>query len=150
MSYVTGSHAFKAGMQLEELANNRSTEVNGDVHYTFNNRVPVSLTQWASPYFVKNKDYDFGFYVQDQWTIKRLTVNYGVRYSYFKGYIPAQHVEATPNGWVPARDFAAVDDAPSSKDFRSAAGRRCSTCSATARPRSKCRWVDIWRRTAPV
>jgi hypothetical protein len=117
MSYVTGSHAFKAGMQLEELANNRSTEVHGDVHYTYNNRVPVSITQWATPYFVKNEDYDFGFYAQDQWTIKRLTVNYGVRYSYFKGYIPAQHVEATPNGWVPARDFAAVDNAPLWKDF---------------------------------
>jgi hypothetical protein len=87
------------------------------VNYTFNNRAPVSITQYATPYFIENDVHDFGFYAQDQWTIKRLTVNYGVRYGYFKGYVPAQHVDATPNGWVPARDFAAVNDAPLWKDF---------------------------------
>jgi hypothetical protein len=117
VSYVTGTHAFKGGVQLEELANDRTTEVHGNVNYTFNNRVPVSLTQYATPYFVQNRDYDFGFYGQDQWTIKRLTLNYGLRYSYFRGSIPAQHVDATPNGWVPARDFAAVNDAPLWKDW---------------------------------
>jgi len=117
VSYVTGSHAFKAGMQLEELTNDRSTEVHGDVNYTFNNQVPVSITQYATPYFIQNSDHDFGFYAQDQWTIKRLTLNVGLRYSYFDGYIPAQHVDATLNGWVPARDFAAVNDAPLWKDW---------------------------------
>ena len=47
-----------------------------------------------------------GIYAQDQWAISRLTLNLGVRYDYFSGYVPAQHVDATPNGWVPARDFA--------------------------------------------
>ena len=117
VSYVTGTHAFKGGAQLEELANDRTTEVHGNVNYTFNNRVPVSLTQYATPYFVQNRDYDFGFYGQDQWTIKRLTLNYGLRYRYFRGSIPAQHVDATPNGWVPARDFAAVNNAPLWKDW---------------------------------
>jgi hypothetical protein len=117
VSYVTGTHAVKAGLQLEELANDRSTEVHGNVNYTFNNQVPVSITQYATPYFIENNVHDFGFYAQDQWTVKRLTLNYGLRYGYFKGYVPAQHVDATPNGWVPARDFAAVNDAPLWKDL---------------------------------
>ena len=36
--------------------------------------------------------------------------------SYFNGYVPAQDVPATPNGWVPARDFAEVQNVPKWKD----------------------------------
>jgi hypothetical protein len=39
-----------------------------------------------------------------------------VRFEYFQGEVPAQHLDATPNGWVPARDFAAVKDVPNWKD----------------------------------
>ena len=116
-SYVTGTHAFKAGFQLDELVWDQSTEVHGNVNYTFNNRVPVSITQYASPYLLLNNVKDFGFFVQDQWTLKRLTLTYGLRYEYFKGLVPAQHVDATPNGWIPARDFAEVSDVPLWKDW---------------------------------
>ena len=84
--------------------------------YTFNNQVPVSLTQWATPYGLKAQNKDFGFYAQDQWTLRRLTLTYGVRYEYFNGYVPAQHVPATPNGWVPERNFAEVKNVPLWKD----------------------------------
>jgi len=117
VSYITGSHAFKTGFQLDEVVQDISTEVHGNVNYTFNNRVPVSITQYATPYFQKNNDKDFGFYAQDQWTVKRLTLTYGLRYEYFKGLIPAQHVDGTPNGWLPARDFAEVNNVPLWKDW---------------------------------
>ena len=103
VSYVTGSHAFKAGFQLEESYLEIAAE-NGtnNVEYMFNNRVPVSLTQWATPYGSKAQNKDFGFYVQDQWTIQRLTLNYGVRYEYFNGYVPPQHVRRRrPTGGSP-------------------------------------------------
>jgi hypothetical protein len=117
-SYVTGSHAFKAGMQLEESYVELFAE-NGtkNLDYIFNNQLPVSLTQWATPYGLKAEAKDFGFYVQDQWTMQRMTLTYGVRYEYFNGYVPPQHVDATPNGWVPARDFAEVKNVPLWKDF---------------------------------
>src|SRR5436305_3152714 len=79
--------------------------------------VPVNLTQWATPYGLKAEDKDFGFFAQDQWTFSRLTLTYGVRYEYFKGYVPAQHLAATPNGWVPERNFAEVNNVPLWKDF---------------------------------
>ena len=33
-----------------------------------------------------------GVYFQDQWAIRRLTLNYGVRYDYFNGRVDASHV----------------------------------------------------------
>jgi hypothetical protein len=116
-SYVTGSHNVKAGLQLEESYLELAAEVgNTNVDYVFNNRVPVSLTQWATPYGLKAQNKDFAFFIQDQWTLERLTVTYGVRYEYFSGYVPAQHVAATPNGWVPERNFSEVKNVPLWKD----------------------------------
>lgn len=118
VSYVTGSHAFKAGLQLEESFLGLGTEAGTyNLNYTFRNQVPVSLTQWATPYLEKDQNKDFGFFAQDQWTIKRLTLNYGVRLEYFQGYIPPQHVDATSNGWVPERSFAEVKNVPLWKDW---------------------------------
>jgi hypothetical protein len=118
MSYVTGSHAFKVGFQLEQSYLHIASEAGThNLEYAFRNQVPVSLTQWATPYELKVQNRDYGFYAQDQWTINRLTLTYGVRYEYFNGYVPAQHVPATPNGWVPERNFAEVKDVPLWKDF---------------------------------
>ena len=117
LSYVTGSHNFKTGIQLEQSIQNLSQEVNHDVNYRFNNRIPNQITQWATPWLRKNRNRDMGIYAQDQWSIQRMTLNYGLRFDYFYGWIPAQHVDATPNGWVPARDFAAVEATPSWKDL---------------------------------
>ena len=114
-SYVTGTHAFKAGFQLEELVQDIGTIVAGNVAYTFNNRVPTQITQWATPYQTRNNVKDFGFFAQDQWTIKRLTLTYGLRYDYFKGLVPAQHVDA--NAWVPERDYPEINNAPLWKDW---------------------------------
>jgi hypothetical protein len=122
VSYVTGTHAFKAGFQNEAGSQKTTTSLDGsspgNVTYTFNNGVPVSLTQFATPYTIFSRyRWDLGLYAQDQWAIKRLTLNYGIRYDYFNGSVPAQHLDATPNGWVSARDFAEVKDVPNWKDI---------------------------------
>ena len=121
-SYVTGTHAFKAGFQNEAGSQKTTTSVDGNipgnVNYTFNNGLPVSLTQYATPYTIFSRyRWDMGLYAQDQWAIRRLTLNYGLRYEYFNGTVPSQHLDATPNGWVPARDFEAVKNVPNWKDI---------------------------------
>ena len=135
MSYVTGSHAFKTGFQLEESVLDLGVEVTNNVNYTVRNGIPVSLTQWATPYIERDRNKDWGFFAQDQWTVSRLTLNYGVRYEYFYGYIPATNQPASgaytqdnvsqpnlPNGWVPERKFPEVKDAPLWKDINPRVG----------------------------
>jgi Carboxypeptidase regulatory-like domain len=118
ISYITGSHAFKGGMQIEEAVSDVGTFVQRDVNYSFRNGVPTQITQWATPYrTVDRTRADMGVYFQDQWAIKRLTLNYGLRFDYFNGHVDASHVAAPASGWVPARDFPAVSGVPAWKDL---------------------------------
>jgi hypothetical protein len=118
VSYVTGSHAFKSGVTIEEGRNTLEAFTNGNMTYQFRNGVPVSLVQYATPYVLTSlTKADLAIYAQDQWAIRRLTLNYGLRFDYFEGRVPAQQEAATPNGWVPARSFAAVRHVPQWKDL---------------------------------
>ena len=58
---------------------------------------------------------DLGVYVQDQWTLKRLTLNPGLRFDYFNAYIPALHRPA--GRFVQAFDFPKIENVPSFKDI---------------------------------
>jgi hypothetical protein len=114
-SYVTGSHAVRSGIQLEEGIENMAQEVQGNVNYLFNRGVPSSLAQFATPWLQKSRFTAIGLFAQDQWTRKRLTLNYGLRFDYFNGYAPAQHL--APTQFVPARDFDAVHGSPHLTDL---------------------------------
>jgi hypothetical protein len=127
-SYVTGGHNVKGGFYFEgKLLEIEAENGTNNVEYAFNNQVPVSVTQWATPYGLKAENRDFAFYIQDQWTLQRLTLTYGLRYEYFNGYVPAQHVDATPNGWVPERNFDEGQERPELEGCRSQdrRGLRC-------------------------
>jgi hypothetical protein len=118
LSYVTGSHAFKSGITIEEGRNTIDAFTNGNMTYQFRNGVPVSLVQYATPYVLTSlTKADLAIYAQDRWTTRRLTLSYGVRFDYFDGRVPAQQEAATPNGWVPARSFAEVPNVPQWKDL---------------------------------
>jgi hypothetical protein len=120
VSYITGSHAFKVGLQLEQAIHNQDQIIHGDVNYVFLRGVPNRITQFATPWYVENRVNDVGLYVQDQWAHRRLTFNYGLRLDYMNGHVPAQHLDATQ--FVPARDFAAVSDVPRFLDLQPRGG----------------------------
>ena len=82
-SYITGSHAAKAGIQFLHGSEWFTEEANGDRAYLLRSGVPISLTQYASPIRYENEVHaDLGLFVQDQWTLKRLTLTGGLRYDY--------------------------------------------------------------------
>lgn len=115
-SYVTGSHAFKVGViTFAGEAQIRGNPVYNE-QYVFRNRVPVSLVQVAFPHqHIARVKTDLGIFAQDQWTIRNLTLNLGVRYDSLNSYNPAQ---TRPGGfYLPAVDFEAVYDKPSWKDI---------------------------------
>jgi Carboxypeptidase regulatory-like domain len=131
VSYVTGSHAFKGGVSIEEGISNIYRRANGNRNYVFRNAVPVSITQWATPWLQKNRIIDSGVYAQDQWTMNRLTINLGLRFDYFYGWVPAQQTPGTTTGWggasdvnawVPPRSFAPVKRVPAWKDLNPRVG----------------------------
>ena len=116
VAYVPGSHAFKFGVTTYAGRKGLGGEPNFPEQYTFNNRVPVSITQLAAPNYGESRiRINLGIYAQDQWTLKNLTLNLGGRFDYFNGYNPAQ---TRPAGkYTPELRFEEVDNLPNWKDF---------------------------------
>ncbi|HEY3161527.1 MAG TPA: carboxypeptidase regulatory-like domain-containing protein [Vicinamibacterales bacterium] len=118
MSYVTGSHAFKTGIQ--SMYGWRDTNFvmepgTNETSYVFNGTVPTTVNYYASPLGDKGRQLSIGIYGQDQWTVDRLTLNLGVRFDHLNGRVPANSL---PGGkWVPARSFAAVKNVPNWNDW---------------------------------
>ena len=127
VSYVTGAHSFKVGIQQRSGKSNvfepntngslvqqyRGTDPNSTALYR--GGVPVSVQIKAQPINAQTSlDWDLGVYGQDTWTMKRLTLNPGVRMDYFAGHVPAQTAPA--GRFLPARTFEAVTNLPTWTD----------------------------------
>jgi len=117
VSYVTGSHNFKTGINHRWGFMEASRPFNGDVQaLRFLNGQPTSVTVLNSPVFERdNMNADLGVYVQDTWTLNRLTLNLGGRYDHFNASIPEQTAPA--GNFVPARRFAPLENQPRFDDW---------------------------------
>ena len=92
VSYVTGSHAFKAGFSTRHADENHAfAEIQNALRYEFfTPTFPFQITQFSSPTVSNQTSNDLGIYAQDQWTIDRMTINLGVRYDHVNAYVPEQ------------------------------------------------------------
>ena len=106
-SYVTGSHSFRFGGTMGEGPRRTVERYTGDLTMTFNNALPQSVTLRTPLDQREGIKADVGLFAQDKWTIKRMTVNAGVRFDWFQGEV---HDEDLPAGrWSPAAHFDGFD-----------------------------------------
>ena len=104
VSYVTGSHAAKVGMNHTSGWNGFTYQNLSPVSYRLNNAIPNQISQRAFPIYTDtNVDHNMGIYAQDKWTIDRMTTTVGVRYSYFAASTPEQHLG--PSTFTPTRNL---------------------------------------------
>ena len=85
MSYVTGSHSVKFGYNHEIGPDGRMANThNGDLYQNYTAGQPSSVDVWNTPLEAPGiVDYDAAIFLQDTWTIKRLTINPGLRIEWF-------------------------------------------------------------------
>ena len=102
VSYVTGSHSVKVGMNniWGNQVNRTYTPIEplfyraGTVNGVYR---PNQVTQFATPYTaLSDQDLDLGIYAQDRWTINRLTITAGLRFDWYKSSFPEQTAGPTP------------------------------------------------------
>jgi hypothetical protein len=112
LSYVSGAHNLKVGLQNRSgWEKDQRFNVNGDLRQQYRNGVPFAAVIFNTPIDRRTDvNADFGVYVQDTWTMKRLTINPGFRYDYFNSEVPYQ--ESPAGRFVPARTFERVPDVP--------------------------------------
>jgi Carboxypeptidase regulatory-like domain len=128
MSYVTGSHNIKVGLQSTWGTFYHTTDGNADLtqgYQSGTNRAggtgvpftrPATVTVYNTPVgSAEALDRDLGIYAQDSWNVKRLTVNAGIRYEkavahVMGGYSPAGR-------FVPERQFEEILNTPNWSDW---------------------------------
>ena len=115
LSYITGSHNVKAGIQYNWGPYVNTREANADLQQVYLNGVPNTVTIYNTPLRYKDSlKADVGIYLQDSWSLNRLTVNTGLRWEYL-----AHEVSEAKSGngrFVGERSFEAIP-MPTWKDF---------------------------------
>src|SRR4030095_9101861 len=122
VNYVTGSHAFKVGIQDLWGTRHYIYDTNQAQTWSFSNGAPSSITQYARPLedFEKLKA-ELGIYAQDRWTIKTFTFNLGIRFDWHNAYVPAQDRPPILFVTVP-RHYDAITNVPNWMNITPRAG----------------------------
>ena len=110
VSYVTGSHNIKTGVQFDWSNSTEEYTMNGDLrqqYHTVSGVVGVGyqVNVYNTPVrYTANVPKNLGIYGQDSWTLKRLTVSVGLRWQEWATEVGQ---ESSPAGrFVGAREFA--------------------------------------------
>ena len=111
-SYVTGSHTAKFGTQIVRGNDQAERYRIGDYIVRLTTATPggVPTPQRIEIWGPENRTSrltSFGFYGQDQWVLKRATLNVGLRYDYVTTSADPQVLPA--NTMLPERTFPGID-----------------------------------------
>jgi hypothetical protein len=101
VSFVTGSHNVKVGINQQMGYQTTQNEPHGDTSVLIyaTSATGVNTSQTATllntPYTrQENLNANLGLFAQDKWTLQRLTLTYGARYDYFNASTPPQSAVA--------------------------------------------------------
>jgi hypothetical protein len=120
LSYITGSHNIKGGVQYNWGPYVNTRETNADLQQVYAGTTapftnPISVTIYNTPLRYQEKLLgDVGVFLQDSWALNRLTINTGLRWEYLKHEVAEQQSGA--GRWVGERNFDAIP-MPTWKDF---------------------------------
>jgi hypothetical protein len=106
-SYVAGGHSFKVGLALNPGQTSLERKALGEYLVVLLNGVPNRVEYRPMPYSTVEDMNKGAVFVQDQLTLKRLTLNGGLRFDWLSTSYPDVHLPAT--GLLPARDFPGAD-----------------------------------------
>jgi hypothetical protein len=91
IAYVTGTQSLKVGYQRTLLTDDRAWFTNNhNLTYRVNNGEPNQLTQSISPWVNDARAGWDAWFVQEQWSLGRLTLQAAVRYDRARSWFPAQ------------------------------------------------------------
>lgn len=91
LSYVTGTHAIKAGYQHTLITDDRTWLTNNQaLMYRVDNGVPNQLTQSISPWVNNARAGWDAWFVQEQWTRRQFTLQGAVRFDRAVSWFPEQ------------------------------------------------------------
>ena len=125
LSYVTGSHNFKAGLNFANNRTDLAYSGPGDIFAGFvaaGYPIGIMVTGNGQTRHGIKQNCDCGLYVQDAWTLDRLTLNAGFRFDWFNNSVPGGTRPAgfhAPEVTVPD---PVVEDIPNWKNYNSRFG----------------------------
>jgi hypothetical protein len=117
VSYITGSHAMKFGLQTIQGTYESYGMPQGvnQFNYQFFGGAPTTIVEFAGPFEAKARVAGQALYAQDQWTLKKLTANLGARFDHFAAHTLGRDIAAGP--FIPARHVNEIDNVPNFKDI---------------------------------
>ena len=106
LSYVTGSHNLKAGVEHRFGSIGLDQPMPADVRaYYFDGEDSEGIRVLSTPVgnYEGRINFDTGVFAQDSWTLGNWTLNLGTRADFFSSEVPPQ--QAPAGTWVPERSF---------------------------------------------
>ncbi|HEB34412.1 MAG TPA: TonB-dependent receptor [Candidatus Aminicenantes bacterium] len=101
--FISGSHDFKFGVEVEHISDHYTYRFHGDVYYIDNVEYDGYYYDYAYYWAmdVQPKAFRAAAFVQDSWNIGNLTINPGLRFNYYKGTLQTSTEVFKTSGFAP-------------------------------------------------
>ncbi|HLG57150.1 MAG TPA: carboxypeptidase regulatory-like domain-containing protein [Vicinamibacterales bacterium] len=123
-SYVTGAHSMKLGYVAAYNRTDGQNHYNGTrLNYRVLNGVPNQLTMRLGEFFTADRSQYHAIYVQDQWTVNRMTLQGAIRYDRAWSWSPDGQGATGTDRFRPAPvSFPRTEGVPGFSDITPRAG----------------------------